>query len=174
MRAVSSEPGRLQRRPTLIDYAPPRWRFARCDGNDPHRVARHSLRSLQGWAPLPYTSAAWVQSGKYVLTVIGQMPVGANVATSLELPSVLDPLWANAQDSVLERRNIIPGALWLLKRAAEEARGIVSGRNLRQFRIIPLPHTNGEVLLLHPSGWRGRGIAWWQANVLLSLVWQVN
>jgi hypothetical protein len=75
---------------------------------------------------------------------------------------------------VLAHRGIIPGALWLLKRAASGSRGVAAGNGLRACRIIPLPHTGGEVLLQHFSGWRGRGIAWWQGGALLALVWQVD
>lgn len=164
----------VRRQTAPAPHAPPRWRFSACVGEDPHAVARRSLHRLQEHTPLPFSTSAWTPSGEHVLAAASGAPVGVAVASVQDLPSQLEPHWANTQDSVLERRGIIPGALWLLKRAANGSRGVAPANGLRACRIIPLPHTGGEVLLQHPSGWRGRGIAWWQSGALLALVWQVD
>jgi hypothetical protein len=163
----------IRREVTPVQLAPPRWRFAACIGEDPHAVARRNLRLMQERSPLPYTSAAWTPSGGHVMAAASTMPVGVAVAARHDLPNSIDTTWANLQDNVLVRRGIAPGALWLLKCAANNAQGKIPTVAIRAYRLVPLPHTHGEILLHHPSGWRGRGIAWWQEGALLSLVWQI-
>lgn len=123
---------------------------------------------------MPYTSAAWTPSGGHVMAAVSTIPVGVAVAARGELPAIIDFSWGNLQDTVLVRREIAPGALWLLKRAANAAQGKAPAASVRAYRLVPLPHTRGEILLHHPpTDWRGRGIAWWQDDNLLALVWQV-
>lgn len=80
----------------------------------------------------------------------------------------------NAQDRANASRGIAPSTIYRLKNAALKAMGNPKHVHPRSIKLIPLPHTGGEVLLSHPNGWTGRGIAWKEDKAELALVWQVN
>ena len=152
----------------------PRWRFADCKGQSPQRVVWRLARSLRGpRRSLYFTSSAYTNPPQYVLVAAGAQPTGVAIALKEELPALLDPRWANQQDQLNFIRGIAPSALWLLKCAACRARFSPPGRMMKRLHLVPLPYTSGEVLISAGDYWRARGIAWWQENALLALVWEV-
>ena len=69
----------------------------------------------------------------------------------------------------------LPSVLLLIKQAAAKARFTNTCHNsLASLRLMPLPHLPGQLLVTHPAGWHGRGIAWWHGQTLLALAWQAE
>lgn len=80
----------------------------------------------------------------------------------------------NSQDRANSIRGIAPTTIYRLKSAALKAMGQPKQIHLRSLKLVPLPHTAGEVLITHANGWTGRGIAWREDSAELAMVWQVN
>jgi len=82
--------------------------------------------------------------------------------------------WCNNQDELNLARGIEAQALMVLKQAANRARNLSPAEELWRYTVSILPHTKGEVLLSHHTGWQGRGIAWHQYGTLIALVWDMT
>lgn len=153
----------------------PRWRLARCRLDSPQRTALLVARRLQRSSPPGmFISTTQCPALGHVLVAMHWTPVGTALSPVDAVPPAPGACWFNRQDQLNCRRGIRPATAWLLKEAARRACLTPLGGQLRRFQLVLLPHTGGEVMVHHPAGWRGRGIAWRQEQVQAALVWQIE
>ncbi len=101
-------------------------------------------------------------------------PLGVCITSLMASTSEPHTGWMNVHDRQNAARGMDPGISARLKIAARQALGHSSGKWLKAYLIVPLPHRRGEVIIHHPTGWSGRGIAWSQGDARMAMVWNAG
>ena len=168
---IRSESGSLDKLATWR----PRWRLLICAEGDQRSRSREAHRRMaRNQQASDFSANAFCAFLGQLCVVTFFNPVGVEISAPKVTAGQPSQPFMNSQDRANVSRGLTPTTIYRLKQAALKAMGHLKHVHPRSLQLTPLPHTGGEVLLTHPNGWTGRGIAWREGGAELAIVWQVS